>query len=105
MTRERDLESAAHHYAQAIASTEAAPMVVVDMLDAEAIAQAEAVVRNAIDRRGVIVFCNTHHRGASQRLCTVAKQYAQRGMWFGNYSFGVLVANPKLPRQDFMLRL
>ena len=105
VTRERDLTSAAEHFAQAIASTGAVPVVVIDMLDSEAEAQAEAVVRNAIDRRGVIVFCNIHHRGASQRLCTVAKQYAQRGMWFGNYYFGVLVANPKLPRQDFMLRL
>ena len=105
VTRERDLASAAEHFAQAIAVIGAAPLVVIDMLDSEAVAQAETVVRNAIDRRGVIVFCNTAKGSESQRLSDMCRSYAGRGMWFGNNHLGVMVANPKLPRQDFMLWL
>ena len=101
--REQTIASAAEHYAQIIAESGEKPFLTIDLKEAEP--EAEAVVRHAVDNGGVIVFCNTAKGSESQRLSDMCRSYAGRGMWFGNNHLGVMVANPKLPRQDFMLWL
>lgn len=101
--KERNMAAVAKHYTQIIAESSEKPFVTIDLKEAEP--QAEAVVRHAVDSGGVIVFCNTANGSESLRLSDMCRQYARRGMWFGNHHVGVMVANPKLPRQDFMLWL
>lgn len=101
--KERNMAAVAKHYTQIIAESSEKPFVTIDLKEAEP--QAEAVVRHAVDSGGVIVFCNTAKGSESLRLSDMCRQYARRGMWFGNHHMGVMVANPKLPRQDFMLWL
>ena len=101
--REQTIASTAEHYAQIIAESGEKPFLTIDLKEAEP--EAEAVVRHAVDNAGVIVFCNTAKGSESQRLSDMCRSYAGRGMWFGNHHLGVMVANPKLPRQDFMLWL
>ena len=101
--KERNMAAVAKHYTQIIAESSEKPFVTIDLKEAEP--QAEAVVRHAVDSGGVIVFCNTAKGSESLRLSDMCRQYARRGMWFGNHHVGVMVANPKLPRQDFMLWL
>ena len=101
--QEQTIASVAEHYAQIIAESGEKPFVTIDLKEAEP--EAEAVVRHAVDSGGVIVFCNTAKGSESLRLSDMCRQYARRGMWFGNNHLGVMVANPKLPRQDFMLWL
>ena len=101
--KERNMAAVAKHYTQIIAESSEKPFVTIDLKEAEP--QAEAVVRYAVDSGGVIVFCNTAKGSESLRLSDMCRQYARRGMWFGNHHVGVMVANPKLPRQDFMLWL
>lgn len=103
VNREQTIHSAAEHYAQIIAESGEKSFVTIDLKEAEP--EAEAVVRHAVDNGGVIVFCNTAKGSESQRLSDMCRSYAGRGMWFGNNHLGVMVANPKLPRQDFMLWL
>lgn len=93
-------------YCEAIAKSGEKPFVIVDALPLASDKQLlESVIAAAIDQQGVIVFRHINATGASQHLCRYCKRYAQRGMWFGNYSYGVFVALKKLPRQDFMLWL
>ena len=101
--KERNMATVAKHYTQIIAESSEKPFVTIDLKEAEP--QAEAVVRYAVDSGGVIVFCNTTKGSESLRLSDMCRLYARRGMWFGNHHVGVMVANPKLPRQDFMLWL
>ncbi len=67
--------------------------------------QLQVAIYSIIDKQGVVLFRNIAKSELMLQLWNDSKEYAQSGMSFSNERIAVFVANPKLPRQDFLLWL
>jgi predicted O-methyltransferase YrrM len=56
-----------------------------------------------LESDGVVIMRNISRDKAMQRLWLSCRDHATYGMTFSNEKISIIVANPKLPRQDFLL--
>lgn len=92
-------------YRRAVDAAGAQPFVLVnDLPCAEADYDlALGCVQWTIDCGGVLVMRNLSREPLMKRLWLDAQAYAQRGQTFTNEKIAIIVANPKLQREDFFL--
>ena len=79
------------------------PFVVINDVDAEALASLSERLTEFIADRCVIIMTAIAHKQQSEALWNEVKSNIRGGMTFSNGRFGVVVCNPKLPVQHFSL--
>ena len=62
-----------------------------------------AMAQWAVDKSGVVVLRNISRKNIMKKLWLDVKGYATYGQTFTNDKLAILVANPKLQREDFLL--
>jgi len=83
------------------------PLVLVDAVDNNAMMQqlAQLLHEYILQRKGVVVMRNLNHDPLLRQLWETCCDAMPAGQSYTNEQIGILVANPKLPRQDFSLWL
>ena len=82
------------------------PFVTINSIShVDSYSQLQYFVNSVLDRKGVIVFRNIANDRLMRQMWEESRQYAQHGMSFSNDRLAVFVADPGLPRQDFLLWL
>ncbi|MFI3239144.1 MAG: hypothetical protein R3Y22_00930 [Bacteroidales bacterium] len=61
------------------------------------------IIKNTINSNGVIIMRNLHTSTMGKALWDNAKTELVNGMTFTNGKMGIIISNPKLPREDFTM--
>lgn len=80
------------------------PFVLVNNLYDEAeYAEVKAYLAEVLSGKGVVIMRNLSRSQLMMSLWRECRDYATYGMTFSNEKVAIIVANPKLPRQDFSM--
>lgn len=77
--------------------------ILINSLPDESYTTVSQYLTDVIAEEGVIIFRNLTRSTTILRLWNECKENAKYGMTFSNEKISILIINPKLPRQDFLL--